>query len=69
MNKEKLITAGIWISIFSILVFLSAISLYAGSNNARHGNYLLFSVGVFLIPFIFLCAYKGIKMILESIFN
>ena len=70
MDKEKLIKGGMWLSGFSISIFLSAISLHAGFNNLRkEGDYTLLVIGLLLIPVIFFFAYKGFKLILESIFE
>ena len=70
MNKEKLIKALMWLSGFAMSVFLSAISLFAGFNNARkEDDYTLLVLGLVLLPAIFFFAYKGFKLILDSIFE
>ena len=70
MNKEKLIKGGMWLSGFSMSIFLSAISLNAGFNSLRKADdYILLVIGLLLIPAIFFCAYKGVKLILDSIFE
>ncbi|MAR39323.1 MAG: hypothetical protein CMD22_01320 [Flavobacteriales bacterium] len=70
MDKEKLIKGLMWLSGFAMSVFLSAISLFAGFNNARKADdYTLLILGLFLIPVIFFFAYKGFKLILDSIFE
>ena len=70
MDKEKLIKGGMWLSGFSMFIFLSAISLYAGFNNLRKADdYTLLVIGLLLIPIIFFFAYKGFKSILDSIFE
>ena len=70
MDKEKLIQGGMWLSGFSISIFLSAISLNAGFNNLRKADdYTLLVIGLLLIPVIFFFAYKGFKLILDSIFE
>ena len=70
MDKEKLIQGGIWLSGFSMAIFLSAISLNAGFNNLRKADdYTLLVIGLLLIPVIFFFAYKGFKLILDSIFE
>jgi len=70
MDKEKLIKGGMWLSCFSIFIFLSAISLNAGFNNLRKADdYTLLVIGLLLIPAIFFFAYKGFKLILDSIFE
>ena len=48
----------------------SLISLNAGFNNLRKADdYTLLVIGLLLIPAIFFFAYKGFKLILESIFE
>ena len=70
MDKEKLIKGGLWLSGFSMSIFLSAISLNTGFNNLRKADdYILLVIGLLLIPAIFFCAYKGFKLILDSIFE
>ena len=69
MDKEKLIKGGLWLSGFSICIISSAISLFIGFNNQRHGDFTLLIIGILLLPLIFYCAYKGLKLILESIFD
>jgi len=69
MDKEKIIEGVMWISGFSILIILSAITLYAGFNNMRQGSYTVLIIGLILIPAIFFCAYKGFKLVLDAIFE
>ena len=70
MNKEKLAQGMMWLSGFSMSVFLSAITLYAGFNNVRKADdYTFLVIGLLLIPAIFFFAYKGFKLILDSIFE
>ena len=70
MDKEKFIKGGMWLSGFSMAIFLSAISLNAGFNNLRKADdYTLLVIGFLLIPTIFFFAYKGLKLILDSIFE
>jgi len=35
----------------------------------RHGSYTVLIIGLILIPAIFFCAYKGFKLILDTIFE
>ena len=35
----------------------------------RHGNYILLIIGLFLLPVVFFCAFKGFKLILDTIFD
>ena len=69
MDKEKIIEGVIWLSGFSILIILSSITLFAGFNNMRQGSYTVLIIGLILIPAIFFCAYKGFKLILDTIFE
>ena len=69
MNKEKLVKGGMWLSGFSISIILSAITLYAGFHNMKYENYTMLIIGLLLIPVIFFFAYKGLSLILESIFG
>ena len=68
MDKEKLIKAGIWLSGFSISVILAALALFIGFNNQRHGDNIILIIGFLLLPVVFFCAYKGFKLVLDSIF-
>lgn len=70
MDKEKLIQALMWISLFGLTIFISAVSIYAGFNNVRKANdYTILTVGIVLIPFIFFFAYKGFGLLMKSIFD
>ena len=69
MDKEKLIKGGLWLSGFSICIIFSAMSLFIGFNNQRHGDSTLLIIGILFLPLVFYCAYKGLKLILESIFD
>jgi hypothetical protein len=69
MNKEKLIKGGMWLSGFSLSIIFSALSLYIGFNNQRHGDSTILIIGVLLLIPVFYCAYKGFKLILDSIFE
>ena len=69
MNKEKLIQAGFWLSGFSLCVVLSALALYIGFNNQRHGSSVILIIGFLLLPLVFYCAYKGFSLVLDAIFE
>ena len=69
MNKEKLIKGGLWLSGSSICIICSAISLFIGFNNQRYGDSTLLIIGILFLPVVFFCAYKGLKLILDSIFE
>jgi len=69
MDKEKLIKGGIWLSGFSLSIIFSALSLFIGFNNQRHGDYTILIIGILLLIPVFYCAYKGFKFILDSIFE
>ena len=69
MDKEKLIKGVLWLSGFSICIIFSAMSLFIGFNNQRHGDSTLLIMGVLFLPLVFYCAFKGLKLVLESIFD
>jgi hypothetical protein len=69
MDKEKLIKGGMWLSGFSLSIIFSALSLFIGFNNQRHGDYTILIIGISLLPLVFYCAYKGFKLILDAIFQ
>ena len=69
MDKEKLIQGGMWLSGFSISIILSALALYIGFNNQRHGDNTILIIGITLLPIVFYCAYKGFKLVLDAIFQ
>ena len=70
MNKEKLIKGVMWLSGFSLSIMFSAMSLHAGFNNERKADdWTLIIIGSLLVPIIFFFAYKGFKLILDSIFE
>ena len=69
MDKEKLIAGGMWLCGFSISIIFSALALYIGFNNQRHGDNTILIIGVLLLPIVFYCAYKGISLFLEAIFE
>ena len=69
MDKEKLIKGGIWLSGFSLSIIFSALALYIGFNNQRHGDNTILIIGISLLPVVFFCAYKGFKLVLDAIFQ
>ena len=69
MDKEKLIKGGLWLAGFSICIIFSAIFLFIGFNNQRHGNSTLLIIGLLFLPFVFYCGFKGLKLVLQSIFD
>ena len=69
MDKEKLIKGGLWLAGFSICIIFSAISLFIGFNNQRHGDSTLLIIGVLFLRLVFYCAFKGLKLVLASIFD
>tara|TARA_B100001179_G_C18362155_1_gene305388 strand:+ start:290 stop:499 length:210 start_codon:yes stop_codon:yes gene_type:complete len=68
MDKEKLIKGLIWLSVTSLTILVDAALLYIGFNNVEHGSYTIIVIAILFLPFIFFCAYKGIKNILAAIF-
>ena len=69
MNKDKVIKAAMWLSFFALCVAVSAMALFIGFNNARHDNYVILIIGIVMVFVTFFCAYKGVKIVLESIFG
>ncbi len=69
MNRDKLVKGGVWLSGFSMSIILSSISLFIGFNNERHGDYTILIIGILLLPIVFYCAYKGLRLVLEAIFE
>ena len=68
MDKDKLIKGVIWLTC-SISIIFTALALYIGFNNQRYGDSTILTIGFMLIPLVFYCAYKGIKLVLDSIFQ
>ena len=68
MDKDKLIKGLIWLSATSLTILVDANLLYIGFNNVEHGSYTIIVIAILFLPFIFFCAYKGIKNILAAIF-
>ena len=70
MDKEKLIKGGMWLSGFAISILFSAVSLHIGFNNKEKADdWTFIIIGSLLVPIIFFFAYKGFKLILDSIFD
>ncbi len=69
MDKEKIVKAAFWLLGFSTSVMISAIFLFIGFNNMSHGSYTIFIIGLLFLPVLFFCAFKGVKLLLESIFD
>jgi len=69
MDIDKLIKGGLWLSGFSISVIFTALSLYIGFNNYRHGNSTILIIGFSLIPIVYYCAYKGFKLLMDAFFK
>ena len=69
MDKEKLLKAGMWLSATVFIIALDANLLFIGFNNVRHDSYTVIIIALCLLPLLFFCAYKGIKLLLEAIFT
>ena len=70
MDKEKLIKAGMWLSGFAMSILFSAICFHIGFNNERKADdWTFIIIGLLLVPIIFFFAYKGFKLVLDSIFD
>jgi len=69
MDKEKLVKAGMWLSATVLTIAIDANLLFLGFNHVRHESYTVIIIAFCLLPFLFFSAYKGIKYLLEAIFN
>jgi hypothetical protein len=69
MDKEKLVQAGIWLSITVLIIFIDANLLFIGFNHLRHDSYTVIIIAICLLPILFFTAYKGIKHLLDSLFS
>ena len=69
MNKEKLLKAGMWLSVTVLIIAVDAILLFLGFNHLKHDSYTVIIIAVCLLPVLFLCAYKGIISLLDAIFS
>lgn len=68
MDKDKLIKGLIWLSATSLTILVDAALLYIGFHNVNHDNYTIIIIAILIFPFVFFCAYKGMKNILAAIF-
>ena len=69
MNKEKLLKAGMWLSVTVLIIAVDANLLFLGFNHLRYDSYTVIIIAVCLLPVLFFCAYKGIKSLLDAIFS
>jgi len=69
MDKQKLLKAGMWLSVTVMTIAIDANLLFLGFNHLRHDKYTVLIIAICLLPFLFFSAYKGIKYLLESIFT
>jgi divalent metal cation (Fe/Co/Zn/Cd) transporter len=69
MNKEKLLKAGMWLSVTVLIIAVDANLFFLGFNHLRHDSYTVIIIAVCLLPVLFFCAYKGIKSLLDAIFS
>ncbi|MBC8267067.1 MAG: hypothetical protein H8E84_08895 [Flavobacteriales bacterium] len=69
MDKEKLVKGFVFISVATLIILIDATLLHIGFNNINHGSYTIFILAIIILPFIFYFAFKGIKNILDSIFE
>ena len=69
MDKQKLVKAGMWLSVTVLIIAIDANLLFIGFNNLRQDSYTVIVIALCLLPVLFLCAYKEIKYLLESIFT
>ena len=68
MNKQKLLQGLIWLSLTSLSILIDAAFFHIGFNNVEHGSYTIIIFAVIILPFVFFCAYKGFRNLLEAIF-
>ena len=69
ITKEKLLKAGMWLSVTVLIIAVDANLLFLGFNHLRHDSYTVIIIAVCLLPVLFFCAYKGIKSLLDAIFS
>mgnify|MGYP001162705992 CR=1 FL=1 len=69
MDKEKLVRGGIWFSVLLISIILAALAFFIGFNNQRYGDSTILIIGFLLLPIVFYCAYKGLHLIIDAIFE
>ena len=69
MDKEKLLKAGMWLSVTVLIIAVDANLLFLGFNHLRHDSCVVIIIAVCLLPVLFFCAYKGIKSLLDAIFS
>ena len=69
MDKEKIIRSVMWFSACSISIIFAALALYIGFNNRRHGDNTILIIASMLILLVFYCAYRGVKIALDAIFQ
>ena len=68
MDKDKLIKGLIWFSATSLAILVDVAFFWIGNNHMQHGRYTIFVIAILILPFVFFCAFKGIKTILAAIF-
>tara|TARA_B100000902_G_scaffold391141_1_gene441312 strand:+ start:3997 stop:4212 length:216 start_codon:yes stop_codon:yes gene_type:complete len=69
MDKEKLLKGLSWISVMILSIFISATFIFKGFELSDQGNHLILCIGIFFLIVIFFTAYKGFKLISNSIFD
>ena len=69
MDKEQLIKGGMWLSGFSLSIIFTVLAFNIGFHNEEHSDYTISIIGYLLLIPVFYCAYKGLKLILDSIFE
>ena len=56
MDKEKLLKAGMWLSVTVLIIAVDANLLFLGFNHLRHDSYAVIIIAVCLLPILFFCA-------------
>ncbi len=49
MDKEKLVQAGIWLSITVLIIFIDANLLFIGFNHLRHDSYTVIIIAIIVM--------------------
>ena len=66
MDKQKLGNGMMWISMAVFFIFTAAMTLFIGNSK---DSIFLKGLGVFFILCLFFFAYKGLKTVLDAIFD
>ena len=56
MDKQKLVKAGMWLSVTVLIIAIDANLLFIGFNNLRQDSYTVIVIALCLLPVLFFCA-------------